>query len=112
MRRIVAYAVSPVQPMSDKLRVQALAWSPLNNLRLELLAYRTVDRHFSASSTAFRGATTPQPCRSTATPSTRSAVSIRIRLIICGVSDGLASSIQATMEATIGDAKEVPSTNL
>ena len=63
-----------------------------------------------ASSTAFRGTTTPHPCRSTATASTRSAVSIRSVLSLRR-QFGFASSMHATIDATIGEANEVPSTN-
>src|SRR5688572_24032041 len=69
-------------------------------------------RQRNATSTALRGNTTPQPCRSTSTSGTRSAVSISMRLICCGVSLGFASSMHAAIEATIGDANDVPSTNL
>src|SRR6185503_13893666 len=66
------------------------------------------ERIRSAISTALRGTTTPHPWRSTSTPDTRSAVSIKTRFACCGVSFGFASSMHATIDETIGAAKEVP----
>ena len=85
------------------------------SLKLEIGVLNLTTTHvltLSASSTAFLGVSTPQPCLSVSTPATLSAVSIRIRFTCDGVRRGFASNMQAMVEATIGEANEVPSTNL
>jgi predicted permease len=69
-------------------------------------------RAWSAAFTAASGFTSPHPCRSSSMPGTRCAVSIRMRFTSPGERAGLASSIWATIEVTIGAAKLVPSTFL
>src|ERR1700749_2287178 len=82
------------------------------NLQLGTLNLPVHPLSASATSTARRGAMTPQPWRSISTSGRRSAVSMSMRLTCCGVRCGLASSMQATVEETMGAANEVPSTNL
>ena len=105
----VSFSDIRTQTFSNLLVVGIFRWGELLHTRITSVQPNAFAR---AISTAFLGTTTPQPCRSTSTPATRSAVSIKMRFTCCGVSFGFASSMHATIDETIGAANDVPSTNL